>query len=310
MPDPPGHRGAARRRPRGRRIVGIGLQLDDRGLRRRRARRGRLPEGAEGGRSREDRPDRSQRGGLIAPIAASRSGDVAFIVLMAGTGLPGVDILKAQGLLIWKAEGLLRCGTEARPRRAAAPHRHLPQREGREGRAGSSWPRPRRKPWPRCPIRRRRHRRVRRSLRRHDRRVQQRLVPVVPDPRPAADVAKGPLSGAGDQRREGPPGPPEGEPGGDRQGTQGRGEPGRQDDRVRGAQPPLPALQDGSPSEYARIETTIAPRCSRPWATGFARRRGRHGPSRGTIALFGMVNRTHAEQGQVEPPLEKTRRAG
>jgi pimeloyl-ACP methyl ester carboxylesterase len=44
-------------------------------------------------------------GGLIAPLAASRSGDVAFIVLMAGTGLPGVDILKAQGELIAKAEG-------------------------------------------------------------------------------------------------------------------------------------------------------------------------------------------------------------
>jgi pimeloyl-ACP methyl ester carboxylesterase len=44
-------------------------------------------------------------GGLIAPLAASRSGDVAFIVLMAGTGLPGADILKSQGELIIKAEG-------------------------------------------------------------------------------------------------------------------------------------------------------------------------------------------------------------
>lgn len=45
-------------------------------------------------------------GGLIAPLAASRSRDVAFIVMMAGTGLPGAEILKMQGLLIWKAEGL------------------------------------------------------------------------------------------------------------------------------------------------------------------------------------------------------------
>jgi pimeloyl-ACP methyl ester carboxylesterase len=45
-------------------------------------------------------------GGLIAPLAASRSSDVAFIVLMAGTGLPGSDVLKSQGLLVWKAEGL------------------------------------------------------------------------------------------------------------------------------------------------------------------------------------------------------------
>ena len=44
-------------------------------------------------------------GGLIAPIAAARSKDVAFIVLMAGTGLPGAEILEAQGRLILKANG-------------------------------------------------------------------------------------------------------------------------------------------------------------------------------------------------------------
>jgi uncharacterized protein len=44
-------------------------------------------------------------GGLIAPIAAARSKDVAFIVLMAGTGLPGTDVIKAQGELIAKVEG-------------------------------------------------------------------------------------------------------------------------------------------------------------------------------------------------------------
>jgi pimeloyl-ACP methyl ester carboxylesterase len=44
-------------------------------------------------------------GGIIAPIAASRSRDVAFIVLMAGTGLPGADILVSQGQLILKADG-------------------------------------------------------------------------------------------------------------------------------------------------------------------------------------------------------------
>ena len=32
-------------------------------------------------------------GGLIAPLAASQSADVAFIVLLAGTGLPGEEIL-------------------------------------------------------------------------------------------------------------------------------------------------------------------------------------------------------------------------
>jgi len=44
-------------------------------------------------------------GGIIAPIAAARSKDVAFIVLMAGTGLPGARILEAQGQLILKASG-------------------------------------------------------------------------------------------------------------------------------------------------------------------------------------------------------------
>jgi uncharacterized protein len=44
-------------------------------------------------------------GGLIAPIAAARSKDIAFIVLMAGTGLPGAEILEAQGRLILKANG-------------------------------------------------------------------------------------------------------------------------------------------------------------------------------------------------------------
>jgi pimeloyl-ACP methyl ester carboxylesterase len=44
-------------------------------------------------------------GGLIAPIAASRSGDVAFIVLMAGTGVPGTDILRLQSRKIAEALG-------------------------------------------------------------------------------------------------------------------------------------------------------------------------------------------------------------
>jgi pimeloyl-ACP methyl ester carboxylesterase len=44
-------------------------------------------------------------GGLTAPLAAAQSKDVAFIIMMAGTGLPGIDILRAQGELIAKAEG-------------------------------------------------------------------------------------------------------------------------------------------------------------------------------------------------------------
>ena len=42
-------------------------------------------------------------GGVAAPIAATKSTDVAFIVLLAGTGLPGEEILYRQAELILKA---------------------------------------------------------------------------------------------------------------------------------------------------------------------------------------------------------------
>jgi pimeloyl-ACP methyl ester carboxylesterase len=44
-------------------------------------------------------------GGIIAPMVAARSPDVAFIVLMAGTGLPGEEILYLQGQAMMKAMG-------------------------------------------------------------------------------------------------------------------------------------------------------------------------------------------------------------
>ena len=44
-------------------------------------------------------------GGLIAPMVAARSGDVAFIVMLAGTGLPGDEIVKLQSRLIAKTMG-------------------------------------------------------------------------------------------------------------------------------------------------------------------------------------------------------------
>jgi pimeloyl-ACP methyl ester carboxylesterase len=45
-------------------------------------------------------------GGLIAPMVAVKSRDVAFIVLMAGTGLTGEEILYLQGALISRAMGI------------------------------------------------------------------------------------------------------------------------------------------------------------------------------------------------------------
>ena len=44
-------------------------------------------------------------GGLIAPMVATRSRDVAFIVLLAGPGVPGEQILYAQGEAISRSMG-------------------------------------------------------------------------------------------------------------------------------------------------------------------------------------------------------------
>ncbi|MGB2907618.1 MAG: alpha/beta fold hydrolase [Candidatus Aminicenantaceae bacterium] len=45
-------------------------------------------------------------GGIIAPMAAARSEDVAFIILLAGTGLTGEEILYMQSELIQRANGM------------------------------------------------------------------------------------------------------------------------------------------------------------------------------------------------------------
>jgi pimeloyl-ACP methyl ester carboxylesterase len=44
-------------------------------------------------------------GGLVAPLAASLSDDVAFIVMLAGTGVTGEEIIYRQGELIARAQG-------------------------------------------------------------------------------------------------------------------------------------------------------------------------------------------------------------
>jgi uncharacterized protein len=44
-------------------------------------------------------------GGIIAPMVAARNQDVAFIVMMAGTGVPGDQVLAAQGEAIQIANG-------------------------------------------------------------------------------------------------------------------------------------------------------------------------------------------------------------
>jgi pimeloyl-ACP methyl ester carboxylesterase len=52
-------------------------------------------------------------GGVIAPMVAARNADVAFIVMMAGTGVPGDAILVAQQSLIASAMGLPKDTVEA-----------------------------------------------------------------------------------------------------------------------------------------------------------------------------------------------------
>jgi uncharacterized protein len=44
-------------------------------------------------------------GGIIAPIVAARDRDVAFIVMMAGTGVPGSEVVTEQTVLIAEASG-------------------------------------------------------------------------------------------------------------------------------------------------------------------------------------------------------------
>ena len=56
-------------------------------------------------------------GGLIAPMVTAQSNDVAFIVMLAGPGLPGEEILHLQSELILKANG---ADAEAMARQRAA----------------------------------------------------------------------------------------------------------------------------------------------------------------------------------------------
>jgi uncharacterized protein len=44
-------------------------------------------------------------GGTVGPLAASRSSDVAFVVMLAGTGVPGPEILLLQGERMARADG-------------------------------------------------------------------------------------------------------------------------------------------------------------------------------------------------------------
>lgn len=51
-------------------------------------------------------------GGIIAPMIAARKPQVAFIILLAGPGLPGADIIRRQVVLVSKAEGIPEAATK------------------------------------------------------------------------------------------------------------------------------------------------------------------------------------------------------
>ena len=70
------------------------------------------------------------------------------------------------------------------------------------------------------------------------------LVPLLPDLRPPADAGEGQVPGPGAQRREGPPGPAQGEPRRDREGPQGRRQHPGHDQGAARPEPPVPDLQD------------------------------------------------------------------
>lgn len=60
-------------------------------------------------------------GGIVAPLAASRSNDVAFVVMLAGTGVPGSDVMNLQMQLHMRLLGIDEATIEA----AAVEHRKL-----------------------------------------------------------------------------------------------------------------------------------------------------------------------------------------
>ena len=113
--------------------TGSTSSIDQRRFRRRRPGRHRLPQerGARSTRKRIGLMGHSE-GGIIAPMVAARSTDVAFIVLLAGTGLPGEEILYLQGQAILKAMGAGEKALKTAARRPEAALRDPQDREGRE----------------------------------------------------------------------------------------------------------------------------------------------------------------------------------
>jgi pimeloyl-ACP methyl ester carboxylesterase len=81
-------------------------------------------------------------GAVVAPLAASRSKDVAFVVMLAGTGVPGEEVLYRQGELIARSTGADETAiSEARElqRRSFAILRAEPQEAAAAARIQAAW---------------------------------------------------------------------------------------------------------------------------------------------------------------------------
>ena len=189
-------------------------------------------------------------GGLIAPIAATQSDDISYIVLMAGPGITGEEILYAQGALIARAGGATEeqiaesetqqraiyeiLKTESDPTRAAEMIAEV-ARAAFEGLSEAE--------------------RAQQGItdeESFDRVLQMQVQQVnspwfryflTYDPAPTLETGHG--AGAGDQRREGPPGPLRGEPARDRGGAAARRQHRLRDPRATRPQSPLPAFRNG-----------------------------------------------------------------
>ena len=183
-------------------------------------------------------------GGIIAPIVAARSRDVAFIVLLAGTGLPGDEILMMQGRLIGKVMGAndkdLDKQKDVQKRLFEIMKTETdPKKAGTAMRAGAqetAW-----RAFARGAKGGRRHRFIRRD---RDQEARVAVVPLLPDLRPAADAREGAVPGPGLERRKGLASAPQGKPRGDCEGDQEGGQHASDDQAASRVEPPVPDLQD------------------------------------------------------------------
>ena len=105
LPHAARHRGAAVRRPRLRQVDRRFRDRDERGFRGRCVGRLATLRHATGDRSEAHRACRPQRRGIIAPMLAAAHPEIAFVVMLAGTGVTGEHVIVAQAAAIMKASG-------------------------------------------------------------------------------------------------------------------------------------------------------------------------------------------------------------